>query len=83
MFFQKSKPIHLGSKLTDEQNKELPAVYVFAHALKYLKQKIETFVSEKLHARFAEEICYILTCPAIWSEQSKLFMKTAAMHVSS
>lgn len=61
----------------------MPAVGVFAHAIKYLKDHIETIIGEKLAPQYSKEVFYILTCPAIWSEQSKLFMKTAAIHVGS
>lgn len=76
-------PIHLGSRIRDAQGKEMLAVEVFAHAIMYLKKQIEDTIKESLPAYYADEICYILTCPAIWSEQSKLFMKTAAKYVKN
>lgn len=76
------QPIHRDSQIRDEQGKEMLAVDVFAHAIMYLKKQIENTIQERLPS-YVKDICYILTCPAIWSEQSKLFMKEAAKRVSS
>lgn len=60
----------------------MKAVDVFAHAIKFMKDHIVHTIDEKLPSKFGSDVCYVITCPAIWSEQAKEFMRVAAMHVS-
>ncbi|XP_052791766.1 heat shock 70 kDa protein 12A-like [Mya arenaria] len=68
----------LDSTIPDERGRELPAILVFSRAIAYMKFKIFKVVSEKFPTVREDEIYYVLTCPAIWSETSKQFMSDAA-----
>lgn len=57
------------------------AIDVFAHAIAFMKKHIEKNLCDSLSKQFAEEVYYVITCPAIWREQAKLFMRTAAKFV--
>ncbi|XP_052793961.1 heat shock 70 kDa protein 12A-like [Mya arenaria] len=72
------KPITLDSKIPDERGRELPAILVFSRAIAYMKTKIFEVVSDKFPNVREDDIYYVLTCPAIWSDTSKQFMSNAA-----
>lgn len=68
--------------ISDETGKELPATDVFAHSIWFVKSDIEKRLKEaNVSMQLPDDVHYILTCPAIWCEQSKLFMRHAAMLV--
>lgn len=64
-------------------DKEMPAIEVFAVAIGYMKKHF----LEMLHGKYekklihTEDIHFILTVPAIWSDLSKQFMRKAAVRV--
>lgn len=69
------------SKICDETGKEMLAINVFAHAISFMKGHIEATLQEKLPKQFADDICYVITCPTIWKEHAKQFMRVAANYV--
>ncbi|CAG2219966.1 Heat shock 70 kDa protein 12B,Heat shock 70 kDa protein 12A [Mytilus edulis] len=74
--------IKLDTMLTEERGKQMKALEIFCIAIKYLKeQMIKKLNSKFLTMKVAikkEDIQYVLTVPAIWADQSKLFMRKAA-----
>ncbi|XP_052076283.1 heat shock 70 kDa protein 12A-like isoform X2 [Mytilus californianus] len=74
--------ITLDTMLTEERGKQMKALEIFCIAIKYLKEQM----IKKLNSKFLtmkvdikdEDIQYVLTVPAIWADQSKLFMRKAA-----
>ncbi|XP_052795672.1 heat shock 70 kDa protein 12A-like [Mya arenaria] len=71
-------PITFDSKIPDERGRELSAILVFSRAIAYMKMKIFEVVSERFPKLREDDIYYVMTCPAIWSETSKQFMSDAA-----
>lgn len=54
---------------------------VFAYAIKYFKDHL-LHHSKKTGLRIEDEICWVLTVPAIWDNGAKYFMRKAATEVS-
>lgn len=59
----------------------LPAIDIFKHAIKALKDHFEEAAKDRGVVFKPEEVLYVLTVPAIWSESAKEFMKKAAIKV--
>ncbi|XP_060559261.1 heat shock 70 kDa protein 12B-like [Ruditapes philippinarum] len=88
-----NKPnLSLKAKLRDDQSKLMKAIEVFAASIKYLKDHLihkltessgvnETSVNDKQSQKagiLTNDILWVLTVPAIWSDSAKQFMRTAA-----
>lgn len=65
------------TKVSDVKGKELPALDVLSHAIKYLKYHM---LNEHKSRRTSEEvdIYWVLTVPAMWDHPGKQFMIQAA-----
>lgn len=62
--------------------KKMPAMDVFSAAIKYMKEHLLHKLSEKGDTETKrEEIRWVLTVPAIWSDTAKSFMRDAAIKV--
>lgn len=59
----------------------LPAIDIFKHAIKALKDHFKEAARGRGVVFKPEEVLYVLTVPAIWSESAKEFMKKAAIKV--
>ncbi|XP_062612228.1 heat shock 70 kDa protein 12B-like [Saccostrea cucullata] len=67
--------------LDESGQKKLPAMTVFAHGIRYLKDHLLNHLKVKgLDALIKEDdyIHWVLTIPAIWNDKSKQFMREAA-----
>ena len=69
--------------LPDISGKELPAVEIFAHAIRYMKEHLQSALKNHAGHTFDSQIQYVLTVPAIWDDKAKIFMRKAAVNVSS
>ena len=60
----------------------LPALFVFAHALRYFKDECQEEISEQ-SATFitTKDIQWVITVPAIWRPSARQFMRRAAIEV--
>jgi hypothetical protein len=88
--------LSLKAKLRDDQGKLMKAIEVFAASIKYLKDHLiykltessgvnETSVNNKQSQKagiLTNDILWVLTVPAIWSDSAKQFMRTAAEQVN-
>ncbi|XP_078341045.1 heat shock 70 kDa protein 12A-like isoform X2 [Crassostrea virginica] len=68
-----------GWFIEDETGKQLPALVVFSESIKYLKQSLFEEAKKQQTDIRAEDIKWILTVPAIWSDPAKAFMRRAAV----
>lgn len=71
--------------MTIEMNgKQLPAFEVFAMSIKALDDHLMTMFQHKGNSEplKIDDIKWILTVPAIWSEKSKQLMRRSAVKVS-
>lgn len=70
--------IHTKSTIRDTQNREFSAITVFSLSIKFMKDQIVAVVGSKFHLK-EDSIWYVLTVPAIWSDNAKDFMRKAAI----
>lgn len=74
-------------ELSADNGYKLPALKVFSEAIKYLKNQFETDFKKHIPREdgtwdsWFDDILWVLTVPAIWSDQAKQFMREAAMQV--
>ncbi|KAK3085535.1 hypothetical protein FSP39_004848 [Pinctada imbricata] len=65
--------------IEDESGKPLKALLVFSHSVKYLVDKFHQLSKSQGIGINDDEIMWVLTVPAIWSESAKSFMRKAAV----
>ena len=70
-----------GWLIEDETGKQLPALVVFSESIKYLKGTLLEEANKQQTDNRTEDIKWILTVPAIWSDPAKTFMRRAAVEV--
>ncbi|XP_053383654.1 heat shock 70 kDa protein 12A-like isoform X2 [Mercenaria mercenaria] len=78
MKLYQTKKLRLDTKLSDAHGKELPAIEVFAVVINYLTEKIYAQIRNISSAFQEDEILWVITVPAIWSDSAKQFMRKAA-----
>ncbi|KAL5012747.1 hypothetical protein ScPMuIL_011298 [Solemya velum] len=66
-------------ELEDETGKTVSAITVFSLAIKFLKEDLLQNCKDKLADLYEEDIHWVLTTPAIWSDAAKQFMREAAV----
>ncbi|KAI8485288.1 hypothetical protein Bbelb_370350 [Branchiostoma belcheri] len=75
------KSLSKDTKIKDVNGKELPALDIFTHAMRYLKDHmldaIKLTVSPETTLE-PDDICWVLTVPTIWDNSAKQFMREAA-----
>ncbi|XP_077998556.1 heat shock 70 kDa protein 12A-like [Glandiceps talaboti] len=65
--------------LTAQNGNNIKAIVVFAHAIRFLKEKAIEVMIERAGERLPpEKIQWVLTVPAIWTSSAKKFMREAA-----
>lgn len=77
------------SKLKAENGKTLPALKVFSESIRYLKNHFEDLLRKTTirddfqvyESSWIDVILWVLTVPAIWSDEAKQFMCDAAVQV--
>ena len=68
--------------LEDEMNRSLPAIDVFSSSIKFLKDDfLSNLQGTYLGNITKDDIHWVLTVPAIWTDGSKQFMREAAIKV--
>lgn len=67
--------------LHDDKNLEMPAMEVFTASIKYLKDHLLQSFKDKSMDIKPEEIHWVITVPAIWTDSAKKFMREAAINV--
>ncbi|XP_045161272.2 heat shock 70 kDa protein 12A-like [Mercenaria mercenaria] len=66
------------STMEDISGKKLPALEIFAHAIRYLKNNFRETIDKRLQDVQDTDVNYVLTVPAIWDDMAKRFMRQAA-----
>ena len=67
--------------IKDENGKQMKALDIFAIAINYLREQVLKKLESTLKGTKEEDIQYVITVPAIWEDQSKMFMRKAAEKV--
>ena len=69
--------------MKDERGKEMNAFKVFVSAIKHLRDVVlKKIKRQRVLNLTSDEVNWIITVPAIWSNVSKQFMREAAIDVS-
>ncbi|KAL4239421.1 Heat shock 70 kDa protein 12A [Mactra antiquata] len=67
-----------ATTIEDIAGKKMPALTVFTHAVRYLKDHLLNTLDTKVTDVSIEDIQFVITVPAIWDEKAKQFMRLAA-----
>lgn len=67
--------------LDDETGKPMAALVVFTESLKYLMDSLLNHARMQQSEIKLQDIKWIITVPAIWSDPAKAFMRKAAVGV--
>ncbi|XP_052798832.1 heat shock 70 kDa protein 12B-like [Mya arenaria] len=78
MKLYETKKLDMHSTIEDVTGKALPAVDIFAHAIRYLRDHMLNTLQTCVTGIQPDDILYVLTVPAIWDERAKQFMRKAA-----
>lgn len=68
-------------ELKEAGGKTLPAIAVFTLSIKALKDHLLDMLDTRGTTLQAEEVLWVLTVPAIWTDSAKFFMRKAALRV--
>ena len=69
----------MDSNAKSVDGRELPLMRVISESLKYIAEKALEKLSEQVGKIVATKIRWVLTVPALWSEEHKHFMRRAAV----
>lgn len=70
-------------KIIDETGKELSALLVFTRCIEFFKDHILTILKKRfVGSILLEEIGWVITVPAIWTDSAKKMMRLAAEEVN-
>ncbi|XP_071127599.1 heat shock 70 kDa protein 12A-like [Mytilus edulis] len=70
--------LNVDTLIKDQNGEEMKALYIFAHAIQYLKDQLIIKLRKSFKNLDTKDIHYVITVPAIWDDQSKIFMRKAA-----
>lgn len=68
--------MHTNARAVD--GREMPLMPIIAQTLKFIAEKALDKLQEQVGKVVAAKIRWVLTVPALWSEEHKLFMRKAA-----
>ncbi|KRX06777.1 hypothetical protein PPERSA_09179 [Pseudocohnilembus persalinus] len=74
----KSHLLHLNQNAKSEDGREMSLLKVISETLKFISQKALAKLKEQVGKIVPAKIRWVLTVPALWSEQHKHFMKHSA-----
>ncbi|RWS28321.1 heat shock 70 kDa protein 12A-like protein [Leptotrombidium deliense] len=79
MNLHKCESLSRETEIKASNGKSLPAMTVFAHALRYFKQHALQELSDQCGTNILDEdVRWVVTVPAIWKQPAKQFMRNAA-----
>ncbi|CAL1261544.1 unnamed protein product [Larinioides sclopetarius] len=79
MTLHHSEHLSLETEIAAANGKRMPAVTVFAHALRYFKDHALQELSDQSATKILnEDVRWVVTVPAIWKQPAKQFMRAAA-----
>ncbi|KAK3602832.1 hypothetical protein CHS0354_026386 [Potamilus streckersoni] len=73
-----NKQIKRDVEITDDKGLTMPAIKVFGAAIKFLKLHLLATVAKLDSCVTENDVHWVLTVPAIWSDAAKQFMREAA-----
>ncbi|XP_053399692.1 heat shock 70 kDa protein 12B-like [Mercenaria mercenaria] len=73
------RKLNRHTSIEDISGKKMPALVIFAHAIRYLKNNFMQTVHNRVQNVKDTDVNYVLTVPAIWNDMAKRFMREAAI----
>jgi len=70
--------LHMHTNAVSEDGRTMPLLPIIAETLKYIAEKAVEKLTEQIGKVVPAKIRWVLTVPALWSEEHKLFMRKAA-----
>lgn len=78
ILWQSTQKLSKNSLIKDVKGKEVPALDVFAHVIRYLKNHLLMDLYSKGIPVNNKDIHWVLPVPAMWDNSAKQFMREAA-----
>ncbi|XP_076117897.1 heat shock 70 kDa protein 12A-like [Mytilus galloprovincialis] len=78
MLLHETKHLTRKTMIKDDDGKEMPALEIFSMVIKYLKGHLLETLETRGTGLDNNDIHWVLTVPAIWTEPAKQFMREAA-----
>lgn len=78
MMLYNNQSLDRDLEIEDDEGKKMPAMKVFSTCIRYLRQHMTDSWSSRLLDIQDDEIQWVLTVPAIWTDSAKQFMREAA-----
>eukprot|EP01016_Furgasonia_blochmanni_P041515 TRINITY_DN5406_c0_g1_i1.p2 TRINITY_DN5406_c0_g1~~TRINITY_DN5406_c0_g1_i1.p2 ORF type:complete len:307 (+),score=53.15 TRINITY_DN5406_c0_g1_i1:42-962(+) len=72
--------LHMHANARAIDGREMPLMPVIAETLRFIADKALQKLKEQVGKVVPAKVRWVLTVPALWSEEHKLFMKKAAVH---
>jgi hypothetical protein len=72
--------LHLHENAVSVDGREMPLMVVIQESLRFIAEKAMLKLEEQVGKVVKAKIRWVLTVPALWSEEHKQFMRRAAMH---
>lgn len=70
--------LHMHTMAKSVDGREVPLMVVIKNTLKYICEQALQKLKEQVGKVIPSKIRWVLTVPALWSEEHKLFMRKAA-----
>ena len=71
--------LHMDTNARSIDHRELPLMLVISETLKFIASKALNKLKEQVGKVVPTKIRWVLTVPALWSEEHKQFMRKAAV----
>jgi len=71
--------LHMHTSAKSIDGREMPLMTIVEHTLRYISQQALSKLKEQVGKIVSSKIRWVLTVPALWSEEHKLFMRKAAL----
>ena len=81
MLFQtyKMNLLHMDTNAMSVDGRQLSLMKVISHSLRFIAEKALEKLAEQVGKVVSTKIRWVLTVPALWSEEHKQFMRKAAV----
>ncbi|XP_060582273.1 heat shock 70 kDa protein 12B-like [Ruditapes philippinarum] len=80
MTLYKEEALSRGTVIRDDKGMDMPAMIVFTESLKYLKDHLLKTLERTSVDIKPQDIHWVITVPAIWTDSAKQFMREAAIN---
>lgn len=71
--------LHMHTNAKSLDGRDMPLMTLIQHTLRFISQQALQKLKEQVGKIIPAKIRWVLTVPALWSEEHKLFMKKAAV----